>query len=172
MYVYGSPGCGKTYLMDMFYSLVDVAPKRRVHFNEFMLDIHDRLHKCRQKNGGKTDPIPEVVDDLIRESSLLCFDEFQVLDIADAMVIRRLFSLLFDAGVVVVATSNRPPRDLYKNGLQRDLFVPFIDELEQTSQVIDMDSQVDYRADRARLKTTFFWPLNDETQTIAVCVFV
>lgn len=132
--------------MDMFYDTVDVHAKRRVHFNKFMLDVHDRIHKWRLANdGGKSDPILPLSKELQKEACLLCFDEFQVLDIADAMTIRRLFSYLFEAGVVVVATSNRAPTELYKNGLQRELFVPFIGELQAHCDVVDMDSDVDYR---------------------------
>ncbi|CAI5746818.1 unnamed protein product [Peronospora destructor] len=145
LYLYGGVGCGKTYVMDMFFDLVPVKDKLRVHFHEFMLDIHKRMHQLRRE-GLCGDPIPHLADQLLSKSWLLCFDEFQVTDVADALILKRLFSALLKRGVVMVATSNRPPSDLYKNGLQRELFVPFIDMLTQRCNVVSLEeSTIDYR---------------------------
>ena len=143
LYLWGGVGCGKTFLMDIFYYVFPNESKRRVHFHSFMLDVHQRMHKV--STSGLGDPLPDIARELVHESRLICFDEFQVTDISDAMIMKRLFTYFFQAGGYIIATSNRPPVDLYKHGLQRELFVPFIHTLEERSHVHDMASATDYR---------------------------
>ena len=152
LYIYGEVGRGKTMLMDLFYEASPVQRRRRAHFHEFMIDVHERVHGLRQKmkvgeHAGE-DPIELVAKDLAREAWLLCFDEFHVTDIADAMILGRLFAQLFTRGVVVVATSNVAPVDLYKDGLNRALFVPFIDMLEAHMDIVRLASRTDFRLEK------------------------
>jgi predicted ATPase len=144
IYLYGGSGTGKTWLMDLLYRAVPTSEKRRVHFQPFMLDCHGRLHKLR-KRGHRGDPIDELGRELSSGTSILFFDEMQITDVADAMIMKRLFAHIWASGVVVVATSNRPPQDLYSQGLQRELFLPFIDMLVQRCEVVSLDSPTDYR---------------------------
>jgi cell division protein ZapE len=152
LYIYGEVGRGKTMLMDLFYEVSPVQRRRRAHFHEFMIDVHERVHGLRQKmkvgEYAGEDPIELVAKDLAREAWLLCFDEFHVTDIADAMILGRLFAQLFTRGVVVVATSNVAPVDLYKDGLNRALFVPFIDMLEAHMDIVRLASRTDFRLEK------------------------
>ncbi|WP_137388474.1 cell division protein ZapE [Rhodoligotrophos defluvii] len=167
IYIYGSVGRGKTTLMDLFLSAVQVERKRRVHFHAFMQDVHERIHRHRQavKQGTARgdDPIPPVAEALAAEAELLCLDEFQVSDITDAMILGRLFEALLGEGVVVVATSNTPPRDLYENGLNRNLFLPFIRLIEEKLDVLSLDGDTDYRQRHATGEDVYLSPLTPRT---------
>ena len=145
-YLWGGVGRGKSMLMDLAFEHIEVRPKRRVHFHEFMLETHARLRKARQKEQG--DPIEPVAEEIASGAKLLCFDEMQVTNPADAMILSRLFGRLLEQGVKVVTTSNRPPRDLYKGGLNRELFMPFIDLIERRMLVVEVNGPTDYRLDR------------------------
>ena len=146
VYLWGGVGRGKSMLMDLAFAEIDITPKRRVHFNEFMLEVHGRLRKARERQEG--DPIEPVAEEIGAEARLLCFDEMQVTNPADAMILSRLFEKLLAEGVKVVTTSNRPPRDLYKDGLNRELFIPFIELIEKRMLVVPVDGPTDYRLDR------------------------
>jgi cell division protein ZapE len=146
VYLWGGVGRGKSMLMDLAFDHVPAQPKRRVHFHAFMLDVHQRLKKVRAKEEG--DPIARVAHSVAAEARLLCFDEMVVNNAADAMILSRLFTALLDEGVAVVTTSNRPPKDLYKDGLNRELFLPFIHLLEAKMDVVSVNGPTDYRLDR------------------------
>ena len=146
LYMWGGVGRGKSMLMDLFYESLHISRKKRVHFHAFMLDIHERLNVERKQEKG--DPILPVVQVLADEVRLLAFDEMVVNNTADAMILSRLFTGLIDAGVTVVATSNRPPIDLYKDGLNRQLFLPFIDLLQERLDVLPLNGPTDYRLER------------------------
>ena len=159
IYIHGAVGRGKTVLMDLFFRAVEFEPKRRLHFHEFMAEVHELLAEARHAVEG--DPIPHVAASIARRAQLLCFDELHVTDIADAMILARLFKKLFDAQVVLVATSNVGPQDLYKNGLQRDGFLPFISLLEERMDVVELSAAKDYRLDRLTGQPLYFWPLDE-----------
>lgn len=158
LYIFGEVGRGKSMLMDMFVDMAPVAKKRRVHFHAFMQETHARIHAYRQAHPKAGDPMPAVAKRLAREVSLLCFDEFQVKDIADASILGRLFSLLLDAGIVVIATSNRHPDDLYKGGLHRQRFMPFIDLMKQRLDIHELSAETDYRLARLQAAPVWFTP--------------
>lgn len=146
LYLWGGVGRGKSMLMDLFFECVQVKRKRRAHFHEFMLDVHARLREARKSESG--DPIPPVVASLAEEARLLCFDEMVVNNMADAAIMSRLFAGLLEARVTIVTTSNRVPDDLYKDGLNRQLFLPFIDLIKDRLDVMSLNGSVDYRRDR------------------------
>jgi cell division protein ZapE len=146
VYLWGGVGRGKSMLMDLAFAHVQVEPKRRVHFDEFMLETHARLRRVRERHEG--DPIEPVAEEIADAAKLLCFDEMQVTNPADAMILSRLFGKLLEGGVKVVTTSNRPPRDLYKDGLNRELFVPFIELIERRMLVVEVNGPTDYRLHR------------------------
>ena len=146
VYLWGGVGRGKSMLMDLAFEHIGALPKRRVHFHEFMIETHARLRKARQSEEG--DPIEPVAGEIGEEARLLCFDEMQVTNPADAMILSRLFGKLLERGVRVVTTSNRPPRDLYKGGLNRELFVPFIELIERRMLVVEVNGLTDYRLER------------------------
>jgi cell division protein ZapE len=146
VYLWGGVGRGKSMLMDLAFAHIDVEPKRRVHFHEFMIETHLRLKRVRERHEG--DPIEPVAEEIANEAKLLCFDEMQVTNPADAMILSRLFGKLLEAGVKVVTTSNRPPQDLYKSGLNRELFLPFIDMIAKRMLVVEVNGPTDYRLER------------------------
>jgi cell division protein ZapE len=146
VYLWGGVGRGKSMLMDLAFEHIAISPKRRVHFHEFMLETHARLRKAREREEG--DPIEPVAEEIAAEAKLLCFDEMQVTNPADAMILSRLFGKLLDQDVKVVTTSNRPPRDLYMGGLNRELFIPFIELIERRMLVVEVNGPTDYRLDR------------------------
>lgn len=167
LYIFGGVGRGKSMLMDMFFAHAPVKQKQRIHFHDFMQDVHGRVHEWRQREKqGKVsksaggDPIPSVVDAIMKQTTLLCFDEFQVTDITDAMILGRLFTALFERGLVVVATSNRDPGALYENGLNRQLFVPFIELLRQQMDVMELVAAADYRLKHLAGAPVYHAPLN------------
>ncbi|MCO5064337.1 MAG: cell division protein ZapE [Rhizobiaceae bacterium] len=169
LYIFGGVGRGKSMLMDMFFELLPVRRKRRVHFNDFMADVHDRIarHRLARKEGTvkEDDPIPPVARALAEQAWVLCFDEFSVTDIADAMILSRLFSALFSEGVVLVATSNVAPENLYRDGLNRGLFLPFIDTLSRNAEIVPLDGPTDYRMEKLNRMSVYLTPLGPETDS-------
>jgi len=163
VYLWGGVGRGKSMLMDLAFEAIDIEPKRRVHFHEFMLETHQRLREARRSEEG--DPIEPVAEQIADEAKLLCFDEMQVTDPADAMILSRLFGKLLEQGVRVVTTSNRPPRDLYLGGLNRDLFMPFIQLIEHRMLVVEVNGPTDYRLDR--LAGVEVWHVPNGTKSTA-----
>ena len=171
LYIFGDVGRGKTMLMDLFFAASPVVRKRRTHFHEFMLEVHERVHQWRQqlKRGEVKgdDPIAPLAAALAEESWLLCFDEFHVTDIADAMILGRLFTRLFEHGVVVVATSNMAPEELYKDGLNRDLFLPFVALIEERMEVVRLTARVDFRLEKLTGVPVWYVP-PDESAEVAL----
>ncbi|MBA2126090.1 cell division protein ZapE [Hyphomicrobium methylovorum] len=159
LYIWGSVGRGKSMLMDLFFEETEFERKRRAHFHEFMADVHERIAAAREETPG--DPIPHVARALTKDAQLLCFDELQVTDIADAMILGRLFDGLFAGGTTVVATSNAHPTELYKNGLNRQLFLPFIDHLTAHLDVVELKSEKDFRLDKLSGAQLYFYPDDD-----------
>ncbi len=171
LYIYGKVGRGKSTLMDLFFQHVTIAKKRRVHFHQFMLEIHARLNQLRKTTSAQ-DIMERLVQSIAAETSLLCFDEFHVSNIADAMILGRLFEGLFTAGVVVVSTSNAAPRELYKNGLQRDRFLPFIDLILDKMQIVEINGPTDFRYEQLRHLQSYFCPLGLETTRKLQGIFI
>ncbi|MGZ6176353.1 MAG: cell division protein ZapE [Candidatus Binataceae bacterium] len=161
LYLYGGVGRGKSMLMNVFFEAVALKAKERVHFHAFMRDIHGEIHRRRQlpMYEEEGDPIPGMADGIADNTTLLCLDELEVRDIADAMIVGRLFQKLFERGVVVVATSNRHPDDLYKHGLQRDRFVPFIALIKDKLDLLELDAAQDYRLGRLAGQDVYYTPL-------------
>jgi cell division protein ZapE len=164
LYLSGGVGRGKSMLMDLFFHTAPVERKRRVHFHAFMQEVHCRLNAARGDEKRDGDPIPALAQSFAEEAWLLCFDEFQVLDITDAMILGRLFEALFDAGIVIVATSNRPPSDLYKDGLQRQLFLPFIELIEKKLDLLILDGRIDHRLESIRTMNVYLDSRLPETE--------
>lgn len=163
LYMFGGVGRGKTMLMDLFFGAVDLEAKRRNHFHEFMGQAHERIAAARKSVEG--DPIPKVAEAFVNEASLLCFDELHVTDIADAMILGRLFKRMLEAGVVVVATSNAHPEDLYRNGLNRQLFVPFIDLISDHLDIMELTSEKDFRLDKLVGHPLYFCPADKKAES-------
>ncbi|WP_160121725.1 cell division protein ZapE [Rhodovarius lipocyclicus] len=164
LYLVGQVGRGKSMLMDLFFEAADVARKRRIHFHAFMQECHQRIHTWKKANPSGEDPIQPLADLIFAEAALLCFDEFQVHDITDAMILGRLFEALFARGVVIVATSNTAPDDLFKGKPGRDAFLPFIAIIKKQVEVLALDSQRDYRRDRIRGLPTWHSPADGRAE--------
>ena len=169
LYIHGDVGRGKTMLMDLFFHGSPVTHKRRAHFHEFMADVHERIYAFRQKIANHeiadTDPVMLTAASIFDETWLLCFDEFHVTDIADAMILGRLFTRLFELGTVVIATSNVAPDDLYKGGLNRALFLPFISQLEQRMDVLRLDARTDFRLEKLAGIKMWLVPADTKAET-------
>lgn len=171
LYLYGGVGRGKSMLMDLFFDGLPLEAKKHVHFHAFMRQVHSRLHSFRLavKAGEvaeEADPLVALAEVIVDQAWLLCFDEFHVTDIADAMILGRLFEALFENGTVIVTTSNRPPRDLYKDGMQRQLFMPFIELFEEKLDILDLGTGTDYRLQRIRDMKVYLTPAGPETDRI------
>jgi len=168
LYIWGAVGRGKTFLMDLFFNQITRTPKRRVHFHEFMREVHARLHHKTESQQGA---LPQLVKEIANSTKLLCFDEFQVTNIADAMVMARLFEELLKQGVVVVATSNASPERLYEKGLHRERFLPFISLLLKHVTVFHLQGDIDYRRLKLSGHPRYFTPCNPETRNHLQCLW-
>ncbi|MCF8473284.1 MAG: AFG1 family ATPase [Emcibacter sp.] len=170
LYIHGDVGRGKSMIMDLFYETAPITKKRRVHFHAFMLAIHQAMHEWRYMDKAsrmalhgtvQDDPILPLAKKIAKESLLLCFDEFQVSDVTDAMILGRLFSSLMALGVVMVLTSNRPPDDLYRDGLNRSLFLPSITLIKDKLDVVTLNGPIDYRLERMKGMDVYYHPLGN-----------
>jgi cell division protein ZapE len=170
LYLWGGVGSGKSMLMDMFVETLGNIPVRRVHFHAFMQEIHAAMHMARQR--GVQDVIGPVAAGVAADIRLLAFDEMQITDITDAMIVGRLFEALFAVGVVIVATSNRAPDDLYKDGLNRQLFLPFIGLIKERMEVCELVSSTDYRRNRLKGSVVYFTPINPESRAAIDAVWL
>jgi cell division protein ZapE len=164
LYLVGEVGRGKSMLMDLFFAAARVTRKRRIHFHQFMQEAHGRVHAWKRRNPDGADPIPPLADRIAAEAALLCFDEFQVNDIADAMILGRLFQALFERGVVVVATSNTPPHDLFRGQPGRDAFLPFIALIERNLDVLVLEPGRDFRRQRLHDMTIWHVPIGGRSE--------
>lgn len=164
LYMFGGVGRGKTMLMDLFFNTAPVKNKCRVHFHAFMQQVHSGLNEHRKRIDRTDDPIPPIGKSFAEKANLLCFDDFQVHDIADAMILSRLFEVLFDEGVIVVFTSNRSPTDLYKDGLQRALFLPFIALIEEKLDLLILDGPTDHRRETIQRLGMYLMPNDKKTE--------
>jgi cell division protein ZapE len=176
LYIWGSVGRGKTMLMDLFHEAAPAGSKRRTHFHMFMADVHERIHAYRQKlKRGEVkgdDPIAPVAEELADEAKLLCFDEFAVTDIADAMILGRLFKALFEHGVVVVSTSNLAPDDQYREGLNRTLFLPFIALIKERMDVVHLEARTDYRLEKIGKSPVYYVPADEAAERAMDAMFL
>ena len=172
LYLVGEVGRGKSMLMDLFFDCADVIRKRRIHFHQFMQDCHQTIHAWKQRNPGEADPIPPLANSISVDAALLCFDEFQVHDIADAMILGRLFEALFARGVVVVATSNTAPDDLFKGKPGRDAFLPFIGLIKKRLNVLHLEAQQDYRRERIRGLPSWHSPVDGRAERALDAAFL
>ncbi len=169
IYIYGGVGRGKSMLMDIFFeTLPDHIPKRRVHFHEFMIEVHDY---CHEQKTDRDQSINKLTKKIANEARVLCFDEFHVIDVTDAMILGRLFRGLYKAGVVVISTSNWPPDRLYEGGLQRDRFLRFIHLLKEKQTIIHLDSPTDYRTQFLMQEGSYFTPLGTESRNKIDAIF-
>jgi cell division protein ZapE len=171
LYLVGEVGRGKSMLMDMFFETAEVPRRRRIHFHAFMQEVHQRIFAWKRANANGSDPIPPLADLIAEEAILLCFDEFQINDIADAMILGRLFEALFDRGVIVVATSNTIPDDLFRGQPGRDAFLPFIAILKQHLDVLVLDAAQDYRRARPDTEDTWHVPLGSQSRAALDAAF-
>jgi cell division protein ZapE len=171
LYIWGDVGRGKTMLMDLFFTDAPEPRKKRLHFNAFMRDVHARIHELRSQP-GMDDPIAPLAREIAKEARLLCFDEFQVTDVADAMILGRLFEQFFAAGMVIVATSNTPPERLYEGGLNRQLFLPFIAQIQAKMAVVTLNGPTDYRLQNLKDLDVYMTPLSPAADAAMAAAWV